>query len=67
MPQVILNNKYNVSEIVYLKTDPDQFAWIIVNILVSKDDNFTYICKLGEVVGTFEEFELVPEKILFDA
>jgi hypothetical protein len=64
---IFLSNLYDIGEIVYHVTDPDQIGWIIVQINVTKGNNFKYICRMGELTECFEEFELTKERIIQDA
>ena len=60
---IVLNNKFNIADLVYLKTDPEQYEWIVVQIVVMLNNQYKYVCRLAEMTCDFEEFEMTAEKI----
>ncbi len=59
---MILNNEFEMGEIVYLKTDTTQQARQIVGINVSIDGGLLYKCVAGLDVDLHFEAELSREK-----
>ena len=57
-----INNKFKMGEIVYLRTDPDQFARIIVAIQITVDGGMLYKLAIGMNEQWHYEVELTREK-----
>jgi hypothetical protein len=56
---MILNNLYNIGDTVYAKTDPEQMAMLVVQIVVNTpQDTFVYICRFASETMDYQEFEL---------
>lgn len=58
---MVINNKYGFGDIVYLKTDRDQYERIVVGIKVSPL-GLTYQVALGPIETYHYEMELTTEK-----
>ena len=58
---MIIPNAYEIGETVYLKTDPDRLARMVVCIQVSKQD-LVYFAVSGERESHHYDFELTKEK-----
>lgn len=57
---MIVDNKYQLGDIVYLTTDPEQSGRIVVEIVVTKGD-VMYRVSLGTTTTIHYEFELSSE------
>ena len=57
-----INNKFKLGETVFLKTDPDQFARIIVAIQVTVDGGLLYKLAINMSEQWHYEIELQREK-----
>lgn len=57
-----INNKFKLGETVYLRTDPDQFARIIVAIQVTVDGGLLYKLAINMSEQWHYEIELQREK-----
>lgn len=57
-----INNKFKLGEMVYLRTDPDQFARIIVAIQITVDGGMLYKLAIGMNEQWHYEVELTREK-----
>ena len=55
---MIIENKFEIGDMVYLKTDPDQLIQIIVAIHVFKSGELMYKIASGSEVSIHYEFEL---------
>ena len=62
---MILENKYNIGEFVYLITDPDQCKRIITGIEVGQRD-ICYFLACGESTTKHYDFEISKEKQLIE-
>lgn len=59
---IIIENQYDIGEIVYLRTDEDQYPRVIVSIEVYKNGEILYkICR-GTESSYHYEFEMSSEK-----
>lgn len=58
---MLIDNKFNIGDIVYLKTDSEQQTRIIFCIEVYKNEIVYKLCA-GTVVSTHYEFEISAEK-----
>lgn len=58
---MLIDNKYEFGQIVYLKTDPDQHPRMVFCFEVSKGDILYKVCQ-GTNVSTHYDFELSEEK-----
>lgn len=56
-----INNIFSIGSIVYPKTCPNQFGWMVTEIVVGKN-SIAYRCSFVDQVCTFEEFELSSDK-----
>jgi len=59
-----INNKFNIKDIVYLVTDPDQRKWIITYITIHDNNSFLYGVSCGVETTDCYEFELSADKDL---
>lgn len=57
-----INNKFKLGEVVYLRTDPDQFSRIIVAIQITVDGGMLYKLAIGMNEQWHYEVELTREK-----
>lgn len=57
-----INNKFKLGEVVFLRTDPDQFARIIVAIQITVDGGMLYKLAIGMNEQWHYEVELTREK-----
>ena len=56
----VIENKYDIGEIVYITTDPEQSARMIIEIIVTKGDVMYRIC-CGTQMSVHYEFEINSE------
>lgn len=59
-----LNNKYNIGDVVYLKTDPEQYPSIVTGILLKPDNLIMYEISGYDDVSYRYDFELTIDKNL---
>ena len=57
-----INNKFKLGEMVYLRTDPDQFTRIIVAIQITVDGGMLYKLAIGMNEQWHYEVELTRDK-----
>ena len=58
---MVIDNKFEIGDRVYLKTDIEQFCRIVIEINISKVDiSYTLIC--GIIESTHYNFEISTEK-----
>lgn len=55
---MVINNVYNIGDIVYVKTDPDQTRGIVTGITVRNNNNLIYTVDHFDRSNDFYEFEL---------
>lgn len=60
---MIVNTKYNFGDIVFLKTDPDQFERMITKIIICQEC-IIYGVNMGSVFSEHYDFELSSQKDL---
>jgi hypothetical protein len=58
---MVIENKYEVEQIVYLKTDGDQLPRMVTSIVVNKYD-LLYELTNGTFVSKHYDFEITDEK-----
>lgn len=58
---MLIDNKYNIKDEVYLKTDSDQRKRIVTSIII-KSDGIMYELVCGENSGWHYDFEITMEK-----
>ena len=58
---MVIDNKYNIGQIVYLKTDPDQNSRMVVMIQISGKD-ILYQLASGTMASWHFDFEITIEK-----
>lgn len=61
---IVINNEYEIGDIVYLKTDQDQLPRIVNCIKVFKHGELNYELAQGTLVSLHYEFELQKEKTI---
>ncbi len=59
---MIINNKFQIEDIVYLKTDADQKQRIVTALLVRPGGSYSYELSCGTEAKWFYEFEISAEK-----
>lgn len=57
-----INNKFKLGELVYLKTDPEQMARIIISLQISVDGGLLYKLAIGMSEQWHYEVEISREK-----
>ena len=55
---IVIDNKYEMKQIVYLKTDPDQFRRVIVGIRVCAEGAILYQLCCGPAESWHYDFEI---------
>lgn len=58
---MIINNKYEIGQVVYLKTCVNQWPRIVLSMLVYKDGEIMYKVGCGTEVSEHYEFEIASE------
>jgi hypothetical protein len=58
----VIENKYEIGEVVYLKTDPEQLKRIVVAIVIYKNAEIVYKLVCGITESNHYDFELQTEK-----
>ena len=58
---MVINNKFNLEDYVYLKTDPEQLERMVTKIDITKGDIMYQLCS-GLNYSTHYEFEITEEK-----
>jgi hypothetical protein len=59
---IIINNNFDLGEIVYIKTDPEQLPRIITAIMQRVDGGMSYQLSQGEIYSFQYEVELSREQ-----
>ena len=59
---MVIDNKYEFEEIVYLKTDQEQMPRIVVSVEVYKGGELLYKLACGTATSSHYEFEMSREK-----
>lgn len=59
---MVIDNKFNIGDIVYVVTDPDQMGRIITSFEVTPGNVLIYRCYCGTVNSNHYDFELSKEK-----
>lgn len=59
---IVIDNKYEIGDIVYLKTDSDQFIRIVTSIRVYKNGDVTYGLGCGTEDSAHYDFEISYDK-----
>lgn len=59
---IIINNNFDLGEIVYIKTDPEQLPRIITAIMQRVDGGMSYQLSQGEIYSFQYEVEISREK-----
>lgn len=57
-----INNRFKLGELVYLRTDPDQFPRIIVALQITADGGMLYKLAIGMNEQWHYEIEIAREK-----
>jgi len=55
---VKIENRFEIGQIVYLKTDPDQLARIVYGIVIYEKNRLIYRVALAEMTSKHYEFEM---------
>ena len=58
----IVHNKFSIGDVVYLKTDIEQYPRIVVSYEVFENDDLLYKICQGTGTSTHYEFEMSSEK-----
>lgn len=58
---MLINNKFNIGQTVYLKTDTDQLRRIVTAIKVCGDNSFFYELSCGRECSDHYDFEISEE------
>lgn len=58
---MVINNKFNIGQTVYLKTDTDQLQRIVTAIKICGDNSFFYELSCGREVSSHYDFEISEE------
>lgn len=61
---MVIENKYEIGDTVYLKTDADQLSRIIVGIKIFKQGEIMYELVSGTIQSSHYDFEISAEKTL---
>ena len=61
MPTIKINVEFEIGQVVYLKTDPDQLERIVVSIIVENKDT-AYQLACGDGNSTHYDYEISAEK-----
>lgn len=61
---IVINNKFDIGDVVYLKTDQDQLPRVVTCIKVFKHGELNYELAQGTLVSLHYEFELQNEKTI---
>lgn len=64
---IVIDNKYELGETLYLVTDRDQLKRIVTAIVVCPDSSFLYEVINGTIASKHYDFELSREKDLTNA
>lgn len=59
---MIIDNKFELGQFVYVITDPDQYKRIVTGIIVNPGVQIMYECSVGNATNNFYDFELSDEK-----
>ena len=59
---MIINNKFNINDIVYLRTDKDQSERIVTSIIIYEGGRMSYRVNAGTVETWHTEGEMTLEK-----
>lgn len=62
---MLIENKYEIGEFVYIQTDPEQLRRVITGFEITQKE-FLYWVACGESSAKCYEFELSKEKVLED-
>jgi hypothetical protein len=53
-----IETKYNIGDIVYLKTDPEQYARLVFALQILPGSNIAYILTLGDFTSSHYAVEI---------
>jgi hypothetical protein len=59
---MVINNLFNIEDLVYLKTDPDQKKRIVTAMLIRPGGSYSYELSCGTEAKWFYEFEISAER-----
>ena len=63
---MVIKNKYNIGDLVYLTTDPDQFQRLVIAINILPN-NITYGLRCGTDVSYHYDIEISKERTIIEA
>ncbi|MBC7948666.1 MAG: hypothetical protein H7Y42_12335 [Chitinophagaceae bacterium] len=61
---IVLNNKYEFGDIVYLKTDTDQHPRIVTAFISCPAGDILYEVNCGTIASRHYEFEITADKVV---
>jgi hypothetical protein len=64
---MVIDNKFELGEILYLKTDAEQLGRIVTAIIVCPDDSYLYELTCGTHASKHYDFEISQEKNFVNA
>ena len=59
---MVIDNKYEIGDIVYLTTDPDQAKRVVTSIHIRPNEQITYELSCGSHASDHYDFEISDEK-----
>lgn len=59
---MVINNRYNFNDVVYLRTDEDQKQRIVTGMRVTPSGEIIYMLACGSVCSDHYDFEMCIEK-----
>ena len=59
---MVIENKYDIGQVVYLKTDPDQLARIVISMEIYAQGEIQYKLSCGSNFSYHYDFEITEEK-----
>lgn len=64
---IVIDNEFEIGELVYLKTDDDQKIRLVTAIKVCPDDSYLYELVCGALQSFHYDFEITREKDVLKA
>jgi len=62
---ITINNKYQIGEIVWLKTDREQLQRLIIGVEIYPDKSYMYKLGCGQEAGYHFELEIAREAVTY--
>lgn len=62
---MLIDNMFELGSVVYLISEPEQYARLITDIKIGIDGSLLYYCSLGVETTQHYELELTSEKALY--